>query len=245
MSDSSAGEPPAGLLQMGASVSVNDDTRRVIEAETKEVEAACATLGSEESKEVLVGQELAKSRKRQESEISTMRRGAMENFESVQMNEGCLAQIKETLQQEIRPKVENPDPNNKENPPLEHAAAFQESIVAKSERSSKLVEVGEDQMRAAEERKHKVEELVAEKMQISRKTKEGNFKIRLANAKQKTLEDEDALKEEMQRSDTLGEQHTATLERCNQLREVVAKDVRMIRPHNVPSIPQLTLIVSQ
>jgi len=90
-----------GILEMGTSVTVNDELRRTLAAEIQEIDTAVTKLNENISKEESIKGEQVKSKARAENEMASIRQEAAENVEKLTMCEHMFSGFATTFSKEI------------------------------------------------------------------------------------------------------------------------------------------------
>jgi DNA repair exonuclease SbcCD ATPase subunit len=188
-----------GILEMGASVSVNDEMRRSLVAETAEIDTACTKLLSEVKTEEANTAELRKSKAHADMELSGMLQCAKELVETAQMNGQVFRDLQSKVETDITQKPGSNDNSKKDDDAKNHSPT---SVVGIQQRSITNKEQVADICQEINHAKAAVcnfegqrNYLLEEKAIIFDKIKSEHLKVTLANQKHKTHIMEDLLKD--------------------------------------------------
>lgn len=100
-----------GILEMGTSVSVNDEMRRAVTAEVAELEASCSKIASVIQTNEATEMELNKSHHHANADMVALLRSACDAVETVQFNEQILLGLTKTWTAEYDSILQNSHPN--------------------------------------------------------------------------------------------------------------------------------------
>jgi hypothetical protein len=228
-----------GILEMGTSVSVNDEMRRAVTTETVEIEAVCTKLASDVNAENATAGELQKSKQHADTEVFGLLQGATESVETVNMNEQILRGLKTTFEAEIvlvqpsqtkQPSKDYPvteaHPANVVPPSTTSVFAIQEANKGKKK---EITSIGEEMgqktvtVQALVDRKT---EVMHDVRAVFTKIKADRLDVVNANAKHNTRVAEDGLEDEKNRLNTLKANRGVVDARNAALRKTVAESVR-------------------
>ena len=98
-----------GILQLGSSVTVNEDARRIILTEIQDIEHSITATQHQVVKEDKTGTELAQRHARTEWEVAGLREESHELLEQMTMNTTILAGLDSTLRTQIIPPDHDDD----------------------------------------------------------------------------------------------------------------------------------------
>jgi hypothetical protein len=196
-----------GILEMGASVSVNDELRRTINAETADIENMCTKLVSDIALEEERDKEMHKSKHYTDKEQSGLIQCTNEIVETNQMNDHIFHGLHSRVEKEI---LSTSTPQGKGITtdgtsivtPTEVTVHSSTSVFAiqqiNNENDATVAAIGTKLGKIVPQiRKLKLEsnEMVVSKKQIHEKVKSERLKVVLANAKHKVQLVEDLLKD--------------------------------------------------
>lgn len=225
-----------GILEMGTSVSVNDEMRRAIISETVEIEAVCTKLAADVNTEDSSAAELQKSKGHADGEVSDLLQGATESMESVHMNEQIFRGLKTTLESEIllvqppttatRTTVHTTMPNVVPPSPTSVFAIQKFNVVMKQE----ITTIGEtmgNKAGAVQSHVRRKTETVRNARAVHSKIKADRLVVACANAKHRTRVDEDGMEDQTKHLRALEANRAAVAARNAALRDTLADAVRV------------------
>jgi hypothetical protein len=179
-----------GILEMGASVSVNDEIRRSLTAETAEIENTSTKLTSDVQTEETRTTEIQKSKCHANAELSGILQCAKELVETVQMNEQFFRGLQSKLATDI---TQTPSPESSAAPTS--VMTIQQSIVEKKEQVFNISKKVNETAVTIKNLNIERNEMIEAKKVIQSKIKSEHLKVTLANDKLKTQVGEDVLKQ--------------------------------------------------
>lgn len=232
-----------GILEMGTSVSVNDEMRRAVTAESQEIKAVCIKLESDINAEEAMTTELAKSTRHADAELASLMQGATECLDTINVSTQVFRRLQNTFETTIvinRPtqaksqqqhatggdpmtpseqSVTVPSPTSTIMEIQEATAETQKEITSIAEAMEKKLET----LQYYTQRKAEVE---SEHRAVLARIKADKLELRLANAKHKTHMAEDELEDEKKRVKMLQEKRAAIDARNAAFRKMIAEGVR-------------------
>jgi hypothetical protein len=147
-----------GILQLGSSVTVNEDARRIIFTDIQEIESAITTTQQQVSQADATAAELAQRHERSEWEVAGLREESHELLDQMTMNATILAGLDTTLHTQIIP------PDNDDNDDKDDEPAPNECVNAVSNSTDHTTPVTPTTLPviSAADFRHQVQETVAE-----------------------------------------------------------------------------------
>jgi hypothetical protein len=238
MNSSSTIDP--GILEMGASVSVNDELRRAINAETIDIESICTKLVSDVGAEETHAKEIQKSKHHSDVELSNILQCSMELVETSHMNEHIFRGLQAKVEKELvlssysqgKILTDNANiANKKDVMPQSPTSVFaiQQSNVKKSEDVTTLSKSIRDTIASIKYFKDQIINMEHETNQIYHKVKSEHLKVTLANAKHQVHLAEDILKDKQMQHQKDKINYDIIDARCKHLNE---KKDAMVRTFN-------------
>ena len=198
-----------GILEMGASVSVNDELRRNITSETMEIDNACAKLVSDVATEDDRAKEMEKSKRHSDKEQSGLIQSTRELSETNHMNTHIFRGLQSRVDNEI---CFTSSPKDKSSTTASNGGnvvtptdikvhsptsvfAIQQTINENKEAISTISKKLGKSVVAIHNFKNEFNEIVVAKKAIYQKVKSEGLKVVLANAKHNVQIVEDILKD--------------------------------------------------
>ena len=221
-----------GILEMGASVSVNDEMRRSLATETAEIDAACTKLLSEVQTEESQSTELKKSQSHADMELSGMLQSAKELVDTMHMNEQVFRDLQSKVETDLEKTViQKHDSEKSINDTKTHSPTsvlgIQQSIHQKQEHVTAICQDIQHIKAEIQNWESQSNHLMEEKAVLQNKIKSEHLKITLANHKHKTQILEDLLKDTQIRRHTQKAACDLIQARIEKLSETLRTAVRL------------------
>jgi hypothetical protein len=204
-----------GILEMGASVSVNDELRRNIASETADIDNTCTKLVLDVTSEEDRSNAMQKSKNHADKEQSGLIQSTREMSDTNHMNNHILLGLQSKVENEIiftSPQGKhNETPSNGKNivTPTDiklHSPtsvfAIQQTTNENHEQVASICKKLSENITAIHNFKNECNEMIVAKKTIYHKIKSEHLKVVLANAKHKVQLVEDMLKDKQMRHHT-------------------------------------------
>ena len=147
-----------GILQLGSSVTVNEDARRIVFTDIQEIECAITTTQQQVSQADATAAELAQRHERSEWEVAGLREESNELLDQMTMNATILTGLDTTLHTQIIPP-DNDDDDDDNDEPVPNES---ETAVSRSTDHTTPVTPTPLPVISAADFRHQVQETVAE-----------------------------------------------------------------------------------
>jgi hypothetical protein len=211
-----------GILEIGASVSVNDEARRTIGAEIHELDAASAKLGHEIKAEDAAAAELLRGTTRAGKEVLGLHQGATEIITTMELHQQLLQTLKSSAVEEsilVAPtntttntpvKVGSHSVDSTNNNYDTAVTSSPSSVLSIQGTILEMKQAQSDIAKTVNAAKYQVNDFIIRKMDMvaaleehNEIAKEEKLQVTAANSKHNTRVHEDDLEDEMKRFQTL------------------------------------------